>query len=79
MEVTAIRPAVKNDHRANIFLDGKFAFSLDIAQLAELKLKVGQILDEAQLAELKRASNFGKLYQLSVFPFMNHAFDLKNQ
>ena len=66
MEVTAIRPAVKNDHRANIFLNSKFAFSLDIAQLAELKLKVGQILDEAQLAELKRASNFGKLYQRTL-------------
>lgn len=66
MEITAIKPAVKNEHRANIFLDGKFSFSLDLTQLADAKLKVGQTLQPDQLIELKQLSNFGKLYQRTL-------------
>lgn len=66
MQITAIKPAVKNEHRANIYLDGKFSFSLDIAQLADAKLKVGQEITEEQLSALKQQSNFGKLYQRTL-------------
>lgn len=66
MQITAIKPAVKNDSRANIFIDGKFSFSLDLAQLADAKLKVGQTLTDEQLSELKQQSNFGKLYQRTL-------------
>lgn len=66
MQITAIKPAVKNEHRANIYLDGKFSFSLDIAQLADAKLKVGQEITEEQLSTLRQQSNFGKLYQRTL-------------
>ena len=60
--VTSIKPALRDQHRVNIFLDGKFSFSLDLAQLADFKLKVGQKLSKEELDELISASNFGKLY-----------------
>lgn len=64
--VSDIKQAVKNPNRANIFLDGKYSFSLDISQLAEFKLKIGQTITAEQLATYKHASNFGKLYQRTL-------------
>lgn len=66
MQITAIKPAAKNDSRANIFVDDKFSFSLNLAQLADAKLKIGQEITEQQLAELKQQSNFGRLYQRTL-------------
>lgn len=60
--VTKISPGVKDQNRINLFINEHFFCSLDIAQLADLKLKTGQILTASQLEELKRASDFGKLY-----------------
>ncbi len=65
-EITAIKPAIKNDHRVNIFIDEKFAFSLDLAQVVDFKLKVGKTLTEPEIKKLKKASNFGKLYQRTL-------------
>ena len=64
--ITTIKPAVKNSHRANIFINDKYDFSLDLAQLTDFKLKVGQHLTEQQLAEYRHASEFGKLYQRTL-------------
>lgn len=64
--ITAIKPAVRDTRRVNVFVDGKFKFSLDIAQMADFKLKVGQVLTEEKLEELVSASNFGKLYQRTL-------------
>ncbi|MDO4889588.1 MAG: RecX family transcriptional regulator [Candidatus Saccharibacteria bacterium] len=64
--VSAIKPAIKNDHRVNIFIDEKFAFSLDLAQVVDFKLKVGKTLTEPEIKKLKKASNFGKLYQRTL-------------
>ena len=64
--ITDIKQGVKNQNRANIFIDGKYSFSLDIAQLVDFKLKIGQEITEAELAEYQRASAFGKLYQRAL-------------
>jgi len=64
--ITKITAGVKDSNRANIFLDGKFAFSLDIAQVVDLGVKVGQKIDERRLGELQSASEFGKLYQRTL-------------
>lgn len=61
--VSAIKPAAKNEHRVNIFIDDEFAFSLDLSQVVEFKLKVGKTLEDVEIKKLKKASNFGKLYQ----------------
>ena len=64
--VTDIRQGVKNPNRANIFINGKYSFSLDITQVVDLKVKIGKTVSEEELAELKRASEFGKLYQRTL-------------
>jgi len=64
--VTAIKPAVKNEHRVNIFVDDKFEFSLDLAQVVDFKLKVGQTLTQEKIDVYKKASEFGKLYQRTL-------------
>lgn len=64
--VTAIKSSQKNEHRANIFINDKFAFSLDISQVVDFKLKVGKTLTDGEIEKLKRASNFGKLYQRTL-------------
>ena len=65
-EVTDIKQGVKNPNRANIFINGKFSFSLDITQLVDFKLKIGTRLTAERLAELRQASDFGKLYQRAL-------------
>ncbi|MBR3414475.1 RecX family transcriptional regulator [Candidatus Saccharibacteria bacterium] len=64
--ITAIKPATRDENRVNIFIDEEFAFSLDLAQVVDFKLKVGKTLDEPEIKKLKKASNFGKLYQRTL-------------
>ena len=64
--ITNIKQAVKNQNRANIFVNGKYRFSLDIFQLTDLGVKVGEIFDEAEILHLEQQSEFGKLYALAL-------------
>jgi DNA polymerase-3 subunit delta len=64
--ITDIRQAVKNENRVNIFVNGKYSFSLDIAQVVDLGIKKGLIITEEQLADYKKASEFGKAYQRAL-------------
>ena len=66
MKITNIKQGVKNPNRANIFVDDKYSFSLDISQVVDFKLKVGLEISDEQLAEYKSASEFGKLYQRTL-------------
>ena len=65
-KVTAIKPAVRTENRVNIFIDDKFEFSLDIAQVVDLKIKVGRSLSESDLAKCRKESEFGKLYSSTL-------------
>lgn len=64
--ITDLRPATRDNNRVNVFLDNKFAFSLTIAQVADLKLKIGRELSDEEIAEIQSASDFGKLFQRSL-------------
>lgn len=66
LKITNLKQGVKNPERVNVFVSGKYAFSLDIAQVVDYKLKVGREISEEELAELKKASEFGKLYQRTL-------------
>ncbi len=66
LKITAIKQAVKNPNRANIFINNKYDFSLTIAQLADYKLKVGQIITPFEQKKYHKASQFGKLYQRTL-------------
>lgn len=64
--VTNLKQGIKNPNRVNVYVNEQYAFSLDMTQVVDFKLKVGKELSEEELAELKKASEFGKLYQRAL-------------
>ncbi|MBR3115683.1 RecX family transcriptional regulator [Candidatus Saccharibacteria bacterium] len=66
LRITEMRQGVKNPERVNVYINGTYELSLDVAQVVDYKLKVGAELSEERLAELKKASEFGKLYQRTL-------------
>lgn len=66
LKITDLKQGIKNSNRVNVFVDEKFLFSLDVSQVVDFKLKVGKRISEEELEELKKASEFGKLYQRSL-------------
>lgn len=62
MKITAVTAQIRDPNRVNVSIDGKYRFSLDIAQMVDLGVKQGQEIDDERLAELLRESEFGKLY-----------------
>lgn len=65
-KITNLKQGIKRPNRVNVFLDGAFAFSLDVAQVVDFRLRVGQEITPAKANELTRASIFGKLYQRTL-------------
>jgi len=65
-KITSLRPGVRDENRVNVFIDGKFRFSLTIAQIADFKLKVGKILSDEDVNTIQKASDFGKLFQRTL-------------
>ena len=66
LKVTDLKQGVKNPNRVNVFVNGKYALSLDVAQVVDYGVKIGLELSNEKLTELKRASEFGKLYQRTL-------------
>lgn len=65
-KITDLKQGVKNPNRVNVFVDGKFAFSLDVTQVVDFKIKVGKLITPEELLEYQKASEFGKLYQRAL-------------
>lgn len=65
-KITELKQGVRNPDRVNVYVDSKFAFSLDISQVVDLGIKIGLEISAEQLEEFKRASEFGKLYQRTL-------------
>ena len=64
--ITDIRQAVRSENRVNVFVNNKFSFSLDVYQITELGIRVGQKINEEELLELEKQSQFGKIYSRAV-------------
>lgn len=64
--ITALKVQLRDKDRVNVFVDGKYSFSLDITQVAELGIKTGAEYTVEELAELENESQFGKLYTRSL-------------
>jgi regulatory protein len=62
MKITRISAQQKDKNRINIMVDGKYRFSLDIFQYADLGIKVGQEYTDDELTALETESQFGKAY-----------------
>ena len=66
LKITDMRQAVRNENRVNVYVNGKYRFSLDMTQVVELGVKVGQIVTSERLEEYKKASEYGKAYQRAL-------------
>lgn len=60
--ITGITPSAHDQNRVNVFVGGEYSFSLDIAQVVDLSVKVGRVYTLEEIENLKSASEFGKLY-----------------
>jgi regulatory protein len=62
MKITDIKIQARDKNRVNVSVDGKYRFSLDVYQLVDLGIKIGQEYEPEQLQSLEEESMFGKLY-----------------
>lgn len=62
LKITAITTQVKNKTRVNVMVDGRYRLSLDVAQYADLGVRVGKEYTEEELVALETESQFGKVY-----------------
>lgn len=62
MKITSITIQARDKDRVNVSVDGKYRFSLDILQVGDLGIKIGNEYREDELAKLEEESQFGKLY-----------------
>jgi regulatory protein len=62
MKITSITAQVRDKDRVNVSVDGKYRLSLDILQLTELGIKIGNEYTEAEITKLEEESQYGKLY-----------------
>lgn len=62
MKITNLTSQQKNKNRINVLVDGKYRLSLDIFQVGELGIKVGNEYSEEELVALETESQFGKVY-----------------
>ena len=63
-KVTLLERQKKNSERVNVYLDGEFAFGLNI--MDALQLKKGQELDEQSIAELQHKDEIVKAIDVAV-------------
>lgn len=64
MRVTALKVQSRNKARVNVYLDGQFAFGL--AKIEAARLRVGQELDEAALARVRKADEVEQAYERAL-------------
>ena len=66
MKITDISSQQRNLNRVNIYVDGKYRFSLDISQVASLGVKLGREYSGQEINQLEQESQFGKLYSRAL-------------
>lgn len=66
MKITSITRQTKNPNRLNIFIDGRYLFSLDEYQVVEMGLKKNVDYQEKQINDFIEASTFGKVYSKAL-------------
>jgi regulatory protein len=66
MKITAITIQARDKNRVNVSVDGKYRFSLDVFQLADLGVKLGKEYTDEELVQLETESQFGKVYSRAL-------------
>lgn len=62
--ITTIRVQKRNSERANIYIDGEFAFGLELIEAA--KLSTGQVLQDEEIAALKVIDEIGRAREAAL-------------
>lgn len=65
-KITALRAQVKRVDRVSVFINGKYSFSVSQTQVLDLKLRSGLEVSDADIANFKRASDFGKFFERAL-------------
>lgn len=60
-QITAIR-LQKNKKRANIYLDGRFGFGIDLENLIKLGIKEGREIEDSEIEKIIRVSEDQKIW-----------------
>jgi regulatory protein len=68
-QITSIRVQKRNPDRANVYIDGQFAFGLELIEAA--KLSRGQVLGDDDIAGLKVIDEIGRARE-SALTFLAH-------
>lgn len=69
-KITNIKQQVKNKDRVSVYVDGKYSFSLSTWQFGSANLKVGADISEKRVDELRKESDFGKMYDRTLMWLM---------
>lgn len=77
MRITVITVQVKNLERVNIFLNGKYSFSLTIDEVLKEKIKKDLEIDNAELKRLKKISVDGKLRARALEWLLNRPHSIR--
>ena len=62
MKITALKAQLRDKNRVNVFVDGSYRFSLEIAQVIDLGIKTNNEYTEEELLQLEIESQYGKVY-----------------
>lgn len=62
--ITSLQFQKRTDERVNVYLDGEFALALPVLEAAQLK--VGQVLTDADLLQLRQVDAVSKAYDRAV-------------
>ena len=65
-KITAIRAGRGRQQRVNLFLDGKFALSMDMEAVTKAQLKTGQELTSSQMDELHQSDRIKRCLNAAV-------------
>jgi len=65
-KITALRIGRGRSRRVNVFLDGKFAFSLETELIVKEGLKVGQELTASQIEMLSHSDDFHRCFNAAI-------------
>lgn len=63
-EITGLQVQQRNKERANLYLDGAYAFSITMLEAA--RLKVGQRLSDAEVSQLRQQADADKAYERAL-------------
>jgi len=66
MKITSVSLQARDKNRVNVSVDGKYRFSLDVFQVGNLGIKVGNEYEESDIIRLETESQYGKVYSRAL-------------